>query len=59
MHYTKILTNRIPYYYHEIIKNKTVKPPPSYGEYLKKEVKRDKNKRLKIIKEWYDYIYSK
>ena len=59
MNYTKVLNNRLPYYYYKIIKNNKVKPPPSYGEYLKTEVKRDKHKRLQVIKEWYDYIYSK
>ena len=31
--------------------------PQSYGEYLKSETKRNKKKRLEVIKKWYDYIH--
>lgn len=58
MKITKILNNRLPYYYHTLFKKK-IQPPLSYGQYLKKESKRNKNQRHKIIKEWYDFIYYK
>jgi len=38
-----------------IIKNNKKKVVP-YSIYLKTELKRDKNKRIKAIKEWYDHI---
>ena len=47
--------SRYSYYINYSIKNR----PQSYGEYLKKEKIRDKKKRLKIIKEWYDFILDK
>ena len=39
-------------------KNKIKKRPQSYGEYLKNETKRNKAKRLKVIKKWYDFIHN-
>ena len=38
-----------------IIKNNKKKVVP-YSIYLKTELKRDKNKRIKAIKEWNDHI---
>lgn len=35
---------------------RNLKRPISYGEYLRKEVVRNKEKRLKVIKQWYDFI---
>ena len=36
----------------------TIKKPQSYGQYLKNEPKRNKQKRLKVIKKWYDFIHN-
>lgn len=35
---------------------RSLRRPISYGEYLCKEVVRNKEKRLKVIKTWYDFI---
>lgn len=51
-----ILRSRLPYYYHKIYYRNVKKPPISFGQYLRKEEKRNKEKRKKVIKEFYDYI---
>ena len=51
---TKIINKGIATYAKNIIK----KRPQSYGEYLKNETKRNKKKRLKVIKKWYDFIHN-
>ena len=38
------------------IKYKTY--PKSFGSYLRSETKRNKKKRLEVIKNWYDFIHS-
>ena len=40
------------------IKNTVKRRPQSYGEYLKNEKKRNKTKRLEVIKKWYDFIHN-
>lgn len=50
---TKIINKGIEIY----IKNTIKKRPQSYGEYLKNETKRNKKKRLEVIKKWYDFIH--
>ena len=61
MYISRIINNRVPFYVNDIlnthIKNKI--RPKSYGEYLKTEKKRDKNKRIEVIKKWYNYIFEK
>lgn len=52
----KIISKNISFYAKNTVK-KQIKRPQSYGEYLKNEPKRNKVKRLKVIKEWYDFIY--
>lgn len=49
----RILRIRYPYYYFSQIKKTR---PPSYGEYLQTEKVRNKEKRIKIISEWYKYL---
>lgn len=39
-------------------KNTIKKHPQSYGSYLKNEKKRNKQKRLDVIKKWYDFIHN-
>ena len=51
---TKIINKGIASY----AKNTIKKRPQSYGEYLKNETKRNKQKRLKVIKKWYDFIHN-
>ena len=51
---TKIINKGVASYAINIIK----KRPQSYGEYLKNETKRNKAKRLKVIKKWYDFIHN-
>ena len=50
---TKIINKGIASY----AKN-TIKKPQAYGQYLKNEPKRNKQKRLKVIKKWYDFIHN-
>tara|TARA_B100001121_G_C18350149_1_gene462063 strand:+ start:36 stop:230 length:195 start_codon:yes stop_codon:yes gene_type:complete len=50
---TKIINKGIESYAKNIIKR-----PQSYGEYLKNETKRNKKKRLEVIKKWYDFIHN-
>ena len=33
------------------------KRPQSYGKYLQNETKRNKKKRIEVIKKWYDFIH--
>ena len=51
---TKIINKGIEF----CIKNTIKKRPQSYGEYLKNETKRNKKKRLEVIKKWYDFIHN-
>tara|TARA_B100001093_G_scaffold17923_1_gene16264 strand:+ start:1903 stop:2079 length:177 start_codon:yes stop_codon:yes gene_type:complete len=51
---TKIVNNCIEF----CIKNTVKRRPQSYGEYLKNESKRNKTKRLEVIKKWYDFIHN-
>ena len=51
---TKIIHKGIELY----IKNTIKKQPQSYGQYLKNEPKRNKQKRLEVIKKWYDFIHN-
>ena len=51
---TKIVNKGIELY----LRNAVKKRPQSYGEYLKNETKRNKQKRLKVIKKWYDFIHN-
>ena len=55
MFMSKIINKNISFYAKNTVK-KQIKRPQSYGEYLKNETKRNKAKRLKVIKEWYDFI---
>ena len=50
----KIINKDIAFYSKNIIK----KHPQSYGSYLKNEKKRNKQKRLDVIKKWYDFIHN-
>ena len=50
----KIINKNIAFYSKNIIKKK----PQSYGSYLKNEKKRNKQKRLRVIKKWYDFIHN-
>tara|TARA_B100000282_G_C31728619_1_gene489765 strand:- start:212 stop:400 length:189 start_codon:yes stop_codon:yes gene_type:complete len=58
MFISKIINKNISFYTKNTVK-KQIKRPQSYGEYLKNEPKRNKAKRLKVIKEWYDFIHTK
>ena len=51
----KIVNKDIAFYY---AKNIIKKQPQSYGSYLKNEKKRNKQKRLNVIKKWYDFIHN-
>ena len=50
----KIINKDIAFY----SKNTIKKYPQSYGSYLKNEKKRNKQKRLDVIKKWYDFIHN-
>lgn len=50
----KIINKDIAFY----SKNTIKKHPQSYGSYLKNEKKRNKQKRLDVIKKWYDFIHN-
>ena len=54
---SKIINKNISFYAKNTVK-KQIKRPQSYGEYLKNETKRNKKKRLKVIKKWYDFIHN-
>lgn len=56
MFMSKIINKNISFYAKNTVK-KQIKRPQSYGEYLKNETKRNKAKRLTVIKEWYDFIH--